>query len=181
MTITAWDPVSYQPLFKIAAVAVRQGAADRRCTSATTCGCCTPRRSNLAGGLRAVADGHADEADIFHLANRLAVQCDAHAAQLAPHAARYEDPAGDEPDALHSDIFRGPRSGALGLLRDLQDLYVMAAEVDIVWTLVGQAARGARDEDLLAVVTGCEQETAIQLKWLRTRLKQAAPQALVVA
>jgi hypothetical protein len=50
-----------------------------------------------------------------------------------------------------------------------------------VWTLVGQAARGARDADLLGVVTGCEEETAIQLKWLRTRLKHAAPQALVVA
>ncbi|MDT0530284.1 hypothetical protein RM555_14930 [Micromonospora sp. DSM 115977] len=27
----------------------------------------------------------------------------------------------------------------------------------------------------------CEGETAIQLKWLRTRMKAAAPQALVVA
>lgn len=57
----------------------------------------------------------------------------------------------------------------------------MAAECDICWTVVGQAAYGARDEDLLAVVKSCEQETAIQLKWLRTRMKQAAPQALVVA
>jgi hypothetical protein len=31
------------------------------------------------------------------------------------------------------------------------------------------------------VVRGCEGETELQLKWLRTRLKQAAPQALVVA
>lgn len=28
---------------------------------------------------------------------------------------------------------------------------------------------------------GCEAETAAQLRWLRTRMKQAAPQALVVA
>jgi hypothetical protein len=47
--------------------------------------------------------------------------------------------------------------------------------------VVGQAAYGARDEELLGVVKACEQETAIQLKWLRTRMKQAAPQALVVA
>jgi hypothetical protein len=138
-------------------------------------------QENLAEGFRAVAEGHADETDIFHLAGKLAAQCDRHAEQLGPHAERYENPAGDEPDALHSDIFRGPRSGGLGLLRDLEDLYVMAAEVDIVWTLVGQAAQGARDEELFGVVTDCEQETAIQLKWLRTRLKQAAPQALVVA
>jgi len=138
-------------------------------------------QENLAGGFRTVAHGHADEADIVRLCHKLAAQCDAHAEQLAGHADRYADAASDEPDALHSDIFRGPRSGALGLLRDLQDLYVMAAEVDVVWTLVGQAAQGARDEALFGVVTACEAETAIQLKWLRTRLKQAAPQALVVA
>jgi hypothetical protein len=57
----------------------------------------------------------------------------------------------------------------------------MAAECDITWTLVGQAAQGLRDEDLFAVVSECEGQTAIQLKWLRTRLKQAAPQTLVVA
>ena len=57
----------------------------------------------------------------------------------------------------------------------------MAAECDICWTVVGQAARGVRDQDLQKVVQDCEGETAIQLKWLRTRMKQAAPQALVVA
>jgi hypothetical protein len=51
----------------------------------------------------------------------------------------------------------------------------------MAWTLLGQAAQGARDRELLEVVQGCEGETEIQLKWLRTRMKQAAPQALVVA
>lgn len=57
----------------------------------------------------------------------------------------------------------------------------MACECDITWTLVGQAAQGVRDSDLFDVVKRCEPETAIQLKWLRTRMKQAAPQALIVA
>jgi hypothetical protein len=56
----------------------------------------------------------------------------------------------------------------------------MATECDIAWTLVGQAAQGARDAELFAVVEACEGETAGQLKWLKTRMKQAAPQALVV-
>ena len=51
---------------------------------------------------------------------------------------------------------------------------------DIGWTRVGQAAKGARDDDLTTVVDRCEGETAIQLKWLRTRMKTAAPQVLVV-
>jgi hypothetical protein len=57
----------------------------------------------------------------------------------------------------------------------------MASECDITWTLVGQAAQGARDTDLLQVVQDCEGETSVQLKWLKSRMKEAAPQALVVA
>jgi hypothetical protein len=138
-------------------------------------------QTHLAAAFREVGDGHADEADVAHLCSTLARQCDRHAERLAPFAARYGEDAPEEPERLHSDIFRGTRGGGLGLLRDLQDLYLMAAECDITWTLVGQAAQGLRDDELQEVVEACEGETAIQMKWLRTRMKQAAPQALVVA
>jgi hypothetical protein len=136
---------------------------------------------NLADAFHEVAGAHGDEPDVSTLCRKLAAECDDHAKQLAPFADRYGEDAPDEPDRLHAELFRGPRSGGLGLLRDLHDLYLMATECDIAWTLVGQAAQGARDRDLLAAVRRCEGETAIQLKWLRTRLKEAAPQALVVA
>jgi hypothetical protein len=38
-----------------------------------------------------------------------------------------------------------------------------------------------RDEELLGVVDRCEGRTSVRLSRLRTRMKQAAPQALVVA
>lgn len=136
---------------------------------------------DLAAAFREVAAGHAEEVDVFHICNRLAEECDGHAERLQPFVARYGEDAPEEPDKLHSEIFQGSRPGGLGLLRDLQDAYLMTAECDITWTLVGQAAQGARDTDLLEVVQACEGETAIQLQWLRTRMKQAAPQALVVA
>lgn len=136
---------------------------------------------DLAQAFREVAEGHAEEAAVFYTAQRLAAQCDEHAARLRPFADRYGEDAPEEPDRLHSDLFAGTREGPLGLLRDLHDLYVMAAEVDISWTLIAQAAQGARDSDLLETVQGCEAETATQMAWLRTQLKQAAPQALVVA
>ncbi len=136
---------------------------------------------DLATAFREVADGHAAEADVFHICRLLARECDRHAAELSPFVDRYGEDAPDEPDRLHSEIFQGSRSGGLGLLRDLQDLYLMAAECDITWTVVGQAAHGLRDVELLEVVERNEQETAVQLKWLRTRMKVAAPQALVVA
>lgn len=137
--------------------------------------------TELAKALRDVARDHPEERDVEHLCNRLAEQCDDHAKQLQPFARRYSEDAPDEPERLHSTLFTGTRTGGLGLLRDLHDLYLMATECDICWTVVGQAAQGARDTDLFDVVTQCEGQTSIQQQWLRTRIKQAAPQALVVA
>jgi hypothetical protein len=138
-------------------------------------------QTELAAALREVGEAHAAEADVFHLTQTLARQCDGHAERLAPFVERYGEQSEEEPERLHAELFAGARSGGLGLLRDLHDLYLMAAQCDMAWTLVGQAARGLRDEDLIAVVSACEGETATQMRWLRTRMKQAAPQALVVA
>ena len=136
---------------------------------------------HLADAFRQVGDHHAAEPDVYQLSHTLAGQCERHAERLRPFADRYGTDAPSEPDRLHSELFKGTRSGGLGLLRDLQDLYLMATECDISWTMIGQAAQGARDTDLIEVVKACEGETTIQLKWLKTRMKQAAPQALVVA
>lgn len=135
----------------------------------------------LAKAFREVGDAHRAEPDVHRDCQKLAAQCDRHAEQLHPFVDRYGEDADDEPDRLHSELFQGTREGGLGLLRDLHDLYLMATECDITWTLVGQAAKGARDDELTDVVARCESETVIQLKWLRTRMKAAAPQALVVS
>lgn len=136
---------------------------------------------DLAEAFRQVATDHREEPDVYHECHMLAGQCEDHAERLKPFVERYGEEAPEEPDRLHSELFSGTRSGGLGLLRDLHDLYLMATECDISWTLIGQAAQGARDQDLLDQVHRCEEETSIQLQWLKTRMKAAAPQALVVA
>ena len=136
---------------------------------------------HLAEAFRGVGEGHAEEVDVYHTCNTLAGQCEAHAEKLVPFVERYGEAAPTEPDRLYHELFAGTRAGGLGLLRDLQDLYLMANACDISWTVIGQAARGARDEDLLGVVDSCEGQTATQIRWLKTRMKQSAPQALLVA
>ena len=88
---------------------------------------------------------------------------------------------GDEPERLHAQGLSETRSGPVGLLRELQDLYVLAGLVDITWTVVEQAGQALRDAALLSVVEQCHQETEVQLRWITTRIKQAAPQELLVA
>ena len=135
----------------------------------------------LAASFRQVADGHGDEPDVFHLCHTLADQCDAHEKALASVVDRYGEQPDDEPERLHATALSSSRKGPLGLLRDLQDLYLLASLVDITWTAVKQAASAVRDNELLGIVEGCEAQTKVQLAWLSTRLKQAAPQALIVA
>ena len=135
----------------------------------------------LARAYLAVAEAHGDEPDVETLCRRFADQCTAHADALAPFAERYGEDQPEEPERLHSELFGGTRGGGLGLLRDLHDLYLMATECEVTGTLVAQAAQGARDPGLLEAAERGQEEVSGQLSWLRTRMKQAAPQALVVA
>lgn len=137
--------------------------------------------TDLAEGFRKVAEGHKHEVDVFHASRTLGGQCETHVAKLAPFREKYGKEAADEPERLYGEPFSGTRSGGLGLLRDMQDLYVMASACDIAWTMVGQAAQGARDAELLEVARTCERQTRLQIKWLKSRMKQAAPQSLLVA
>ena len=136
---------------------------------------------NLAEGFRKVGEAHAEEADVYHTCNTLAEQCETHAEKLQPFVERYGEEAPEEPENLYHELFGETRSGGLGLLRDLQDLYLMANACDISWTMIGQAAQGAWDRELLETVNTYVGQTATQIKWLKTRMKQAAPQALLVA
>ncbi|MGN6743192.1 MAG: hypothetical protein ACTHJL_07825 [Amnibacterium sp.] len=135
----------------------------------------------LASSFRTVADGHGDEPDVRSICSVLARQCDEHVAALQPLVDRYGTQPDDEPERLHAVALPEPRTGPVGLLRDLQDVHLLASFVDMTWTLVGQAAAALRDEDLQQRIARHEAETQVQVAWLTTRMKQAAPQALVVA
>jgi|SRR3954467_14595467 len=135
----------------------------------------------LAQSFRQLADGHGDEPDVFHLCHTLAEQCDDHERQLGPVIERYGEQPDAEPERLHVEAMTESRSGPVGLLRDLQDVYMLTSFVDITWTVVKQAGSALRDTELLEIVARCEGQTKVQQSWLSTRIKQAAPQALLVA
>jgi hypothetical protein len=135
----------------------------------------------LAESLHTLGDGHADEPDVYEATLLLAKQAEAHVRRLQPAVERYGEQPDDEPDRLHAVALPEPRSGPLGLLRDLQDVHLMATFVDATYKLVKQAALALRDEELLEAIAACEGETAIQVDWLAMRASVSAPQALLVA
>jgi hypothetical protein len=145
----------------------------------------------LANELRRVAERHASQHDVFHMGHILADRCDAIAKGLTPFVEEYGKRAretnGDDGVRPLAERVRRTISAAVGrseqtgllLLRDLRDLYVLASETEIDWTIARQGALAARDTDLaISCLTGM-QETERIVRWLKTRIKESAPQTLV--
>lgn len=133
----------------------------------------------LAESFEVVAEGHERDAGVHSVARTLATACRALADALRPAVERYGPALETDPDRWHPGGVTGTREGEIGLVRDLQDLYVLGSLVEVTWTIVGQAARGVRDRDLLELTDRGRGETAGQLAWLRSQLKVLSPQALI--
>jgi hypothetical protein len=74
---------------------------------------------------------------------------------------------------------RRVRSG-FHLVRDLHDLFLLVSEGLISMTVLHQAAMAMRDTELETTLNGIRERNERQHRWLRTRIEQAAPQALTV-
>ena len=136
---------------------------------------------DLASACERVASEHSDEPDVRVDCLKFANDCREHASKLGPFLERY--PCDAEQSGAHCAFrssFGGPRPGPFGLLRDLHDLYLGATECEVSWTLIAQAASGLRDRELLEVVAACEGQSETHAAWFKSRMKQAAPQTLVV-
>jgi hypothetical protein len=136
---------------------------------------------DLAKAFREVASHHGDEPDIAAICIKLASWSDRLVQDLQPFLEKYGEEKEEEPDRLMSILFAKPRSGSLGMLRDLHDLWLMSNEAELCCTVLKQAASGLHDKELLTVCKTMEQQSKRQTDWLLTRIKSAAPQTLIAA
>jgi hypothetical protein len=136
---------------------------------------------DLADAFKTIADHHGEEPDIYNMCKLLASWSEEHVEDIKPLVDRYSEEKSDEPDRLKQSLFEQPRSGSLALVRDLHDLWLLANEIHLCYIILLQAARALRDLEMEKICQQFDQQTERQILWLLTRIKQAAPQALVVA
>ena len=168
LTMTIWDPVSKQPQLKTAAVKVEKVAMKIGPLLAAPA---TSSRPRCAAELRAAAERHRDDHDVYHQCHTFAVTADKRrGSSLRSPSGTAARPAGRARVGDGSD----------DLLEDLRMLYLAhAGERDHLGD--GRAGgKGRARPELLALATECQAETEPQAKWFMTRIKTGAPQALVV-
>jgi hypothetical protein len=135
----------------------------------------------LADAFMLVANKHERNGEIRDMSKLLAGWSRNHVAGLATAIARFGNESVDEPQRVRSALFHGARIGGLGLLRDLQDLSLLARQVEVNWTSTHQAAKALHEHELETLAGASLEETGKQIAWLETQIKQTAPQAINVA
>ena len=144
----------------------------------------------LARHLRAVAERHATEHDVYHVGHALADKCEELVEAIVPFATAYGQRVGDGDHDLGGALAervrrttaavvgKSERAGIL-LLRDLRELWVEASETEIDWVIVRQGAMAARDMDLMRTCDIGITQTEGVIRWLKTRIKESSPQILL--
>jgi predicted molibdopterin-dependent oxidoreductase YjgC len=207
LCIFDWDPVSKQPHYKYAAVKIekvqqlgttepesdKESSIGKLAATAVKVLARKPRshiayymsmlqqsEQQLVRAFKHMVDKHADEPDIQSVMNLFSQWSAAAAKCLEEFKAKYGEESVSEPKDLADVLLSERKDGGYALLRDLHDLWLLVNESVISLTVLKQAADGLRDDHLKALLQTTEQANARQRDWLMTRIKQAAPQALVV-
>jgi hypothetical protein len=147
----------------------------------------TELETELAQHYRDFADRNQAEHDIYHQCLAFASRCDHRAERIAKHAAQAEDRSNLSPASGRGHVLGRLRPAAvadpfadrgLQLLAGLRSMHAAATQGEITWVMLGQGAQAARDPELLKLFRHCHHESEMEVKWLLTRIKTAAPQAL---
>lgn len=136
----------------------------------------------LAEALLLIADRHGENSELAQTGRLLAEWSLRRERELEPVAQRLgRARVNEDPGRLRSALFHDPRLGGLGQLRDLHDVALLAHQVKLCWTVMGQAAQALEDHALYELCNRSGLEAQRQIQWLETHVKVTAPQALAVA
>jgi ferredoxin-nitrate reductase len=201
MTLFDWDPISKQPHYKHSAVRVEKVAApttrepeppaprDVRPVPGDTgqrthlpdyLGLLIENEDLLARAFDQTRETHANSPDIPNECTLMAGWSRQAVAALKPFVARYGERREGEPERLEKALMVKRKPRAFDLLRDMQDLFLLANESLISAAIVEQAAIALRDQALRDAVATIRAHNDRQREWLFGRCRQDAPQTLTV-
>jgi len=134
----------------------------------------------LVKAFEQVRSTHPDEPDIGPLCHVFAQWSGASAEALEPFVQQYGERREGEPKRLDDALLVQRKQGGFDMLRDLHDLWLLVNESMISLDILEQAARSLHDKAFESAITTIRHQNKRQLQWLHGRIRQAAPQTLVV-
>jgi hypothetical protein len=210
LTLFEWDAVSKQPHFKYSAVRIdkiirpdkpepekeeSKGLAGsikqaekklmktikkQRNHISDYLGLLVGSEQGFADALSDVASHHASQPDIYSICILLSDISKKHVKDLQIFIDRYGEHKESEPERMKKALYPRLNKSSFGLLRDIHDLWLFACESYVSINVLIQAAKALRDKELELLLSRLMKDNNCQRSWIETRIKQAAPQTLVV-
>ena len=144
--------------------------------------------NDLRAALLRISERHKADHEIYHVGRDLADWSATHVRKLAEIGRDYGLELDPEPkdETKLGKLVREKGGEAVGrrseagllLLRDLRKIYLQAAGLSSDWELLGQAAQGTKDKNLLNLTKECHPGTLRQMRWANAMLKTVSPQIL---
>jgi hypothetical protein len=134
----------------------------------------------FAAACLSVSSNHLEETEIQAGMQKLSQFSNEVAELLKPFGEKYGQHEAKETEKLRSTLFPAVRAGAFGILRDLHALFVMASEIHVALSIVMQASKELRDEELLSSYVHMDEQNKRQQAWLMTQIEHRASHTLVV-
>jgi hypothetical protein len=147
---------------------------------------------DLFDELTTLAERHAADGDVYHVAKTLAARCAMQLKLLLPHAPRYgaakrsiDEPTRHKPDVLErarqltTEMLGRHELAGMLLFDDLRALYLTAHRAELAWVVLEQGAKAGRDAELLTAARKGREEAERRWKWVRTKVKETSPQLLI--
>lgn len=134
----------------------------------------------LLCGWEKLRKAHSDTPDIGQQSELFRKWAGENAAELQPFVKKHGERGEGESEALADALGIGRQDGGFGLMRDLQDLWLMVNEGFVSTTVLVQGARALCDDNLENTLRKIESRNERQRNWLFSRIRQAVPQVLTV-
>jgi hypothetical protein len=128
-----------------------------------------------------VANRHKRDPGIRHGCHRAARFTEVRLNSARELSQKFGATSSHDPKLLANALFHGLRADALGLVRDLHDLSVLANQSLLCWTAVSQACKALHDRTAVATCQVSLKALELEISRLNTEIKEAAPQALTVS
>lgn len=145
--------------------------------------------NDLAKKLLHVSDRHKVDHEIHHLARDLAEWSQRHVREIAEIGRDFGLDLDQEPEGepgwaeklreRGSELVGRRSEPELSMLIDLREVYTMAAGVSVDWEMLGQAAQGIKNRELLDFTKRCHPDNLRQMRWANGKLKETCTQILV--
>src|SRR3954471_7403641 len=99
----------------------------------------------LAKSFGAMAQKHTSDFEVHQSCSLFHQWCEGHLENLNTFAIQHGTVVNPDPARVKRALFHGPRIGGFGLLRDLQDLLLLAHQTRTGWTALMQAAKEMKE------------------------------------